>query len=374
MRVDERLTKLAESVLKNSVKLKKGEKIYIEAFSASTKDLFNEFIRISAKMGATPFYFYNDNSFVKNLMANSSEAQIEQYAKWHKDLMDDMDCYVALRGYDDMFALSDLSEAKKKLYNNIYYNLVHFEARIPHTRWCVMRYPNDTMAAVSKMSREKLEDFYFDCCLVDYKKMGKAMAPLKKLMDKTDKVRIKGPNTDLEFSIRDLKAVICDGAMNIPDGEVFSAPIRDSVNGVISYNAPSMQQGLKHENVRLEFKDGKIIKATGNYTEKLNDIFNTDEGARYVGEFAIGVNPFINNPMGDILFDEKIAGSIHFTPGCCYDECDNGNRSSIHWDLVLIMTEKFGGGEIWFDDVLIRKDGFFVLPELECLNPENLKK
>ena len=98
------------------------------------------------------------------------------------------------------------------------------------------------------------------------------------------------------------------------------------------------------------------------------------EGARYVGEFAIGVNPFINNPMGDILFDEKIAGSIHFTPGCCYDECDNGNRSSIHWDLVLIMTEKFGGGEIWFDDVLIRKDGFFVLPELECLNPENLKK
>lgn len=375
MRVDERLTKLAESVLKNSVKLKKGDKIYIEAFSASTKDLFNEFIRIAAKMGATPFYFFNDNLFVKNLMANSSESQIEQYAKWHKDLMDDMDCYVAIRGYDDMFALSDLSEAKKKIYNNIYYNLVHFEARIPHTRWCIMRYPNDTMAAVSKMSREKLEDFYFDCCLVDYKKMGKAMAPLKKLMDKTDKVRIKGPNTDLEFSIRDLKSVICDGAMNIPDGEVYTAPVKESINGHIQFNTDTVYDGTFYSNVYLEFKDGKIIKAESRANnDKLQKQLSVDEGAKYMGEFAIGVNPYIRKEMLDILFDEKIACSLHMAIGNSYsDETFNGNRSSVHWDLVLIQDKAHGGGEIWFDDVLIRKDGIFTIKELQGLNPDKLK-
>ena len=208
---------------------------------------------------------------------------------------------------------------------------------------------------------------------MDYGKMSDAMTALQKLMEKTDKVRLVAPGTDLRFSIKGLPAIKCAGTCNIPDGEVYTAPVKDSVNGVISYNAPSMQQGLKYENVRLEFKNGKIVSATSNYPEQINKIFDTDDGSRYVGEFAIGVNPYVNVPMGDILFDEKIAGSIHFTPGCCYDECDNGNRSSIHWDLVLIMTEKYGGGEIYFDDVLVRKNGLFVLPELECLNPENLK-
>ena len=249
MKIDERITKLAENVLKNSVKLKKGDKIYIEAFSESTKDLFNEFIRIATKMGATPFYMYNDNSFVKNLVDNANSQQIEQYAKWHRSLMDQMDCYVAVRGYDDLFAMSDVSPAKMKAYNEIYYNLVHFDARIPNTRWCVMRYPNDTMAAVSKMSKKSLEDFFFDCCLVDYKKMGKAMLPLKKLMDKTEKVRIKGVNTDLEFSIKNLKAVVCDGNMNIPDGEVYTAPVKNSINGHIQFNTDTLFGGVYYSNI-----------------------------------------------------------------------------------------------------------------------------
>lgn len=192
-------------------------------------------------------------------------------------------------------------------------------------------------------------------------------------MDKTDKVRIVAPETDLTFSIKGINAVKCAGKLNIPDGEVYTAPVKNSVNGTIKYNAPSIEQGLKFENVKLTFKDGKIVEATGNYTEKLNEIFNTDEGARFVGEFAIGVNPYVTKPIGDILFDEKISGSIHFTPGCCYDDAFNGNISSIHWDLVLIQLENYGGGEIYFDDVLIRKNGIFVLDELKPLNPENLK-
>ena len=374
MKIDERITKLAENILKNSVELKKGEKIYIEAFSESTKDLFNEFIRIAAKMGATPFYFYNDNSFVKNLVENSNPNQIEQYAKWHAGLMDEMDCYVAVRGYDDLFALSDIAPAKMKAYNQIYYNMVHFDRRIAKTRWCVMRYPNDTMAAVSKMSRKALEDFFFEACLVDYKKMGKAMKPLKDLMDKTDKVRIKGPNTDLEFSIKGLKAIVCDGKMNIPDGEVYTAPVKNSINGHIQFNTDTVYGGTFYSNVYLEFKDGKIIKAESRANnDKLQKQINFDEGARYMGEFAIGVNPYIRKEMLDILFDEKIACSLHMAIGNSYnDETFNGNRSSVHWDLVLIQDKAHGGGEIWFDDKLVRKDGLFVLPELKKLNPGNL--
>lgn len=375
MKTDERITRLAESILKNSVELKKGDKIYIEAFSESTKELFNEFIRVAVKMGATPFYMYNDNSFVKNLISGASAGQIEQYAKWHAALMDSVDCYVAVRGYDDLFALSDVPAAKMKLYNEIYYNLVHFDRRIAKTRWCVMRYPNDTMAAVSKMSRKALEDFFFDACLVDYKKMGKAMQPLKKLMDKTDKVHIKGPNTDLTFSIKGLKAVVCDGKMNIPDGEVYTAPVKESINGHIQFNTDTVFGGTFYSNVYLEFKDGKIVKAESRANNsKLQSQINADEGSRYMGEFAIGVNPYIRKEMLDILFDEKIACSLHMAIGNSYnDETFNGNRSSVHWDLVLIQDKAHGGGEIWFDDVLVRKDGIFVAKELKGLNPENMK-
>ncbi len=375
MRIDERLTKLAESVLKNSVGLKKGEKIYIEAFSESTKELFEEFIRVAAKIGATPFYFYNDNAFVKNLVMNSKPEQIEQYARWHAALMDEMDCYVAVRGYDDLFAMSDVPPAKMKAYNDIYYNMVHFDRRIAKTRWCVMRYPNDTMAAVSKMSRKALEDFFFDCCLVDYHKMGKAMMPLKKLMDKTDKVRIKGPNTDLSFSIKNLQAVVCDGQMNIPDGEVYTAPVKESVSGHIQFNTDTVYGGVFYSNVYLKFEKGRIVKAESRANnDKLQKLIDSDEGARYMGEFAIGINPYIRREMLDILFDEKIACSLHMAIGNSYnDETFNGNRSSVHWDLVLIQDKEHGGGEIWFDDKLIRKDGLFVVKELENLNPDKLK-
>jgi aminopeptidase len=250
---------------------------------------------------------------------------------------------------------------------------VHHKIRVPKTRWVVLRYPNSAMAQLASTSLEAFEDFYFDVCNLDYSKMAKAMENLVNLMNATDKVRITAPGTDLTFSIKGIPAIPCAGEMNIPDGEVYSAPIKDSVNGVISYNAESNYRNFTFSNVRLEFKDGKIINATANNTEKINEIFDTDEGARYVGEFAIGVNPYITRPMNDILFDEKIAGSFHFTPGRAYEDMNNGNVSSIHWDLVCIQTPEYGGGEIYFDDVLIRKDGRFVLPELECLNPENLK-
>jgi aminopeptidase len=287
--------------------------------------------------------------------------------------MDEMDAYIGIRGGENCNENADVPEENMKIESKYYSHPVHHEIRVKKTKWVVLRYPNQGMASQASMSTEAFEDFYFNVCNLDYSKMDRAMDALAKRLDNGDKVRITAKDTDLTFSIKGIGSKKCSGERNIPDGEIYTAPIKNSVNGYITYNAPSVEQGVKHENVRLEFKDGKIIKATGNYQDKLDAIFNTDEGARYIGEFAFGVNPYITKPMGDILFDEKISGSIHFTPGSCYDDCYNGNVSAIHWDLVLIQTKEYGGGEIYLDGELIRKDGLFVPDDLQCLNPENLK-
>ena len=260
----------------------------------------------------------------------------------------------------------------QRRYRQFYWGPIHLAERCNHTKWSVLRYPNDAMAQLAGMSTEEYEDFYFRACLVDYDKMGRAMEPLQKWMARTDKVHILGPGTDLTFSIKGIPSFGMHGNRNIPDGEIYTSPVRESVNGRITYNCPSPYDGFLFRDVCLEFRDGKIVEATSNNTPYMNEIFDIDEGARYVGEFAFGVNPVITKPIGDILFDEKIAGSFHLTPGNSYDNASNGNHSAVHWDLIQIQTPEYGGGEIWFDDVLIRKDGLFVPEELQCLNPENL--
>ncbi len=284
----------------------------------------------------------------------------------HLKLMERADAYIGLRGSDNPFDLADIPSEQMDKYNTLFYKPVHLEERVKRTRWVVLRYPNNAMAQLAQTSQESFEDFYFDVCCADYAKMSKAQDMLFTLVDATDQVRIVSPGTDLRFSIKGIPPIKCDGHRNIPDGEVYTAPVRDSVNGTITYNTPSLYQGVVYNKISLTFEKGKDRQGDGDANiDKLNKILDTDEGARYVGEFAIGVNPFILHPMKDTLFDEKIAGSIHFTPGQCYDEAYNGNQSAIHWDLVLIQRPDYGGGELWFDDKLVRKDGVFVDAAME---------
>jgi len=280
--------------------------------------------------------------------------------------------YIGIRGGDNACEGADVPPDKKALYNLRYNKPVHGQIRVKQTKWVVLRYPTPGMAQQAGMSTEAFEDFFFQVCCMDYGKMSAAMDALVARMQQTDRVRILGNGTDLAFSIRGLPAIKCDGRLNIPDGEVFTAPVKDSVEGTITYNTPSLYQGVTYENIALTFSKGRITRALAG-SEPLDRIFDTDEGARYVGEFALGVNPYINRPMKDTLFDEKIAGSFHFTPGNSYDECPNGNKSAIHWDLVCIQTPAYGGGDMWFDDELIRRDGLFVPEYLQCLNPNELK-
>ena len=375
MRIDERITRLAENLIKNSVKLKKGEQIYIEAIGLSTMPLVQELVKAATKAGGVPFYYFNEQALQKAFIENASVAQMKAQAEIHKQLMSNSQAYIGVRGNDDLFKMSAVDPEKMNNYQKYYWNPVHSEIRVPQTKWCVLRYPNVAFAAMSKMALEDFEDFYFDACLVDYVKMGQAMKPLKKLMDKTKKVRIVAPGTEVEFSIAGIKSIICDGQMNIPDGEVYTAPVKDSINGVIQFNTDTTYMGAVFSNIRLVFKDGKIIEGHSMINDdKFQKILNIDEGSRYMGEFALGVNPFVTQPMLDILFDEKISGSFHMAIGNSYeDETNNGNKSAIHWDLVQMQDAEHGGGEIFFDEVLVRKNGRFVLPELIGLNPEKLK-
>ena len=369
---DSRYTKLANNLVNYSCNLKPGEKVLIEGIG-DCLPLVKELIKESYKAQAVPFVTLKNKEVDRALLMGATKEQLDMMAKYESARMNDMDAYIGIRAGNNTAETSDVPSEKNTLYNMHFAEPVHGKIRVPKTKWVILRYPNGSMAQSANMSTEAFEDFYFDVCNLDYSKMSKAMDNLDKLMNKTDKVRITGNGTDLSFSIKDIPAVKCSGEMNIPDGEVYSAPVKNSVNGTICYNTPSIHGGFTYENNKLTFKDGKIVEATANDTKKINEVFDMDDGSRYVGEFALGVNPYILTPMKDILFDEKISGSIHFTPGSCYDDAYNGNESALHWDLVLIQRKEYGGGEIYFDDVLIRKDGIFVIPELECLNPENLK-
>ena len=312
-----------------------------------------------------------DSAVTRELLLSCSEEQITFMNECSLQKMKGMQAYIAIRAGGNTAELSDVPSDKL----NMYYRLTSptLDYRVNETKWVVLRYPNNSMAQLANTSLEAFEDFYFDVCTLDYSKMDRAMDALAALMERTDKVHIKGPGTDLTFSIKDIPAIKCAGECNIPDGEVYTAPVKDSMNGIISYNTPSEEQGFTYENIVFEIENGKIVKATSNDNDRINHLLDTDEGARYFGEFAIGVNPYILEPMKDTLFDEKICGSFHLTPGASYEDAPNGNKSAVHWDLVMIQRAEYGGGEIYFDDVLIRKDGIFTLPELACLNPENLK-
>ncbi|MCL1791103.1 MAG: aminopeptidase [Peptococcaceae bacterium] len=366
--MDERFVKLARNIISYSVRLQPGENVLID-LSGSETDLAKALVREAYAAGGFPFISIHAGDLQREQLMQLTEDQAQAMARWDLAQMREMQAYVGIRAGANASELADVPSHKMQMYSNLYSLPVHLEQRVKHSKWCIMRYPNPAMAQLAEMSTEAFTDFYFRVCNMNYAQLSEAMDPLCALMNTTDRVRLVGPGTDLSFSIKNINTVKCDGTFNIPDGEVYTAPVKTSVNGVISYNTPSVYHGVVYESIVLEFEDGKIIRATANDTEKINHVFDTDEGARYVGEFAIGVNPFIQKPMKDTLFDEKINGSIHFTPGSSYDDANNGNKSAVHWDLVLIQRPDYGGGEIHFDDVCIRRDGLFVHPDLLKLNP-----
>jgi aminopeptidase len=367
---DPRLEKMAQGLIAYSVNLKPGENILIEVIDSGIP-LALAVVKEAYRAGGFPFIQIRNKQLEREIMLGAREEHLKQWSGFELAQMREMDAYIGIRAADNINETADVSGEKQRLFLRSFVKPV-LNQRVNHTKWCIMRYPNASFAQSANTSTEAFEDFYFDVCTLDYRRMEQALEPLRRLMEATDQVRLTGKDTDLSFSIKGIAAIPCAGKMNIPDGEIFTAPLKESVNGVISYNTPAVYQGVTYEQIRFRFENGRIIEARSSDSERLNQILDTDEGARYIGEFALGVNPYILKPMKDTLFDEKINGSLHFTPGQAYQEADNGNKSAVHWDLVLIQRPEYGGGAIYFDGKLIRQDGRFVLKELEGLNPENL--
>jgi aminopeptidase len=369
MIIDPRFNQLAEGLVGFSTALKKGERVLIDAFDVPDAMVI-ALVRATRARGAHPYVQLHRARITRELTLGAEEAQYSVHADIELARMQKMDAYIALRGSENIFEASDVPAERVQLVSRLIKPVL--DHRVGKTKWVVLRWPTPAMAQQAGKSTEAFEDFYFKVCTLEYSRMAPGMKALADLMKKTDRVHIKGPGTDLTFSIKGIGAVPCGGLRNIPDGEVFSCPVRDSVEGHIQYNAPTVYLGASFDNIRLAFRRGKIVEATSSNTKRLNEILDSDAGARYIGEFALGFNPYILEPMRDILFDEKIAGSFHFTPGQAYEIGGNGNKSQVHWDMVCIQRPEYGGGEIWFDGKLIRKDGLFVPASLQKLNPPYL--
>lgn len=365
---------LAQQLVGYSLGLRPGELLYLEVKGRASLALAGEVIREATLAGGVPVLVYHDEGTLRGFWEHAGEAQVQTYAEAHLALMERAATFLSIRGSDNPFDLQGLPEDKTSQMGRLFTTPVHMERRLNHTRWCVLRYPNPAMAVMARRSQAAFTDFFYDVCTFDYARLSRAMDPLHRLLGEGEEVHIEGPGTDLRFSIRGIPAVKCDGHRNIPDGEVYTAPVRDSVQGTITYNTGSLHEGAFYDGIRLTFEGGRIVEASCRVgdPERLRRAFAKDEGASYVGEFALGLNPHIREAMQDILFDEKIAGSLHFTPGNAYAAADNGNRSALHWDLVLVQTPEHGGGTIRLDGRVIRRDGLFVPDELLDLNPDRL--
>ena len=366
---DPRIDALARVLIHHSCQLKAGHKVLIETFDLPEPALVCRLVDEAIHVGAIPIVMTKSNAVLRSLYRGATEDSMAVNGRIEASIMSEMNAYIGIRGSANSSEFADVSGDRMDLYQKHWWQPVHIQIRVPKTRWVVLRYPTPSFAQSAGKSCDEFEDFYFKVCTTDYAKMAEDLKPLKARMESADQVRITAPGTDLTFSIKGISVVPCAGECNIPDGECFTAPVRDSVNGRIQFNTASRYQGTIFDGIKFELKAGRIEHATcRNAPERLNQILDSDDGARYIGEWSFGTNNHILHPMLDTLFDEKIGGSFHFTPGNAYETADNGNRSRVHWDLVLIQRADYGGGEIWFDGELIRKDGIFVPVDLQPLN------
>jgi len=357
---------LAEKLLNHSVELQQDENIMLQLIGFNGIGLLRALTQSVRERKANPFIKIEDPE-INRLLIEHGDAdfwKIQSNAD-QLPLMKEMDAFIGIRGAENIYETSEADKEANKAYSEQFLKPVHFKERVNNTKWCVLRYPSAAFAMNAKRPTERFRKFYFDACLFDYEKLREAMNPLEKRLRKTDLIELKGDETDISFSVKGQNWVPCFGKRNIPDGELFSSPILASVNGQITY-APSVYQGKPFEFVKLIVSDGVVVDFDSSNNDALKEILDTDSGARQFGEFSFGLNPVIEKPMYDILFDEKIYGSNHLTLGQDYEIAPNGNKSSIHWDLVCI------GADVYLDGELIRKEREFVVEELKGLNPGEL--
>ncbi|MDX1637147.1 MAG: aminopeptidase [Balneolaceae bacterium] len=358
--------KLAKKILRFSCELEKGQNVMLQLIGLNGIGLLRALVEEVRSMEAHPFVQIEDTEIQRVLVEQGDQAFWQNQADVDQlPLMKQMDAFVGIRAAQNIYEQSEVDKKANKAYSDHFLKPVHFQERVNNTSWVVLRYPSEAFAMNARMPTRTFHEFYYNACLLDYSKLHEAMKPLEERLRNTDMIRLKGEGTDIEFSVKDQNWIPCYGKRNIPDGELFSSPILSSVDGHITY-AASVYQGKPFEYVRLDVRDGVVIDFDSSNNEALEEILDTDAGARQFGEFSFGLNPVIKEPMYDILFDEKIYGSNHLTLGNDYEDAPNGNESSIHWDLVCI------GADVYLDGEKVREGRTFVTDDLQGLNPEHL--
>ncbi len=367
------IKKLIDVLFDHSLKIKEGEWLLIEGTGTCALPLMEELMHEAHKRGVRPFYRISDGRLNEVYIRSADEEMLKTDQQAQLTLMEKIDCWIGIRGIENIYALKNVDEKSLLLYNQMITEPVHLNVRTKK-RWVLLNYPSPSLAQSTKMTTREYEELWLKSSALNYSRLRELAAPLEELFEKTDQVHIKSSRMDFKLSISGMPYELCVGEKNIPDGEIFTAPVLDTPSGEYFCQATNFHSGNEWSGIRFKFEKGKVVEIdceTGNVNKLRRLIFDTP-GAQYIGEFALGFNPYIRNPSADGLFTEKVAGSFHTALGNSYEDCGNGNKSPIHWDIVNILTPEFGGGEIYFDGVLIQKDGKFVLPELEVLNPDKL--
>jgi aminopeptidase len=362
-----RMDAIADMIAGHSLKITPGDKVLVDA-TDDCDDLIMAAIKSIQAKGGLPFVLHQSSRVRCAWLMGITDEQLESWYESMYHLRKDMDCILTIRSQNNGFELADVPQEAIRKFAGMSIRLGKL-ARKPTLRTSLIRYPTAAFAQQCGMSTDACEEYFFNVCTMDYQALYQEMEPLKAALDHAGRVRILSPGTDISFSIEGVNCFISAGTWNIPDGETAMEIVRESVNGIISYNVPSNHQGFVYRDIRLTFKEGRVAGVEANDAKRMEAILDTDAGARYIGEFAIGVNPYIRRPIIDTLFDEKMAGSLHFTPG---GTDSDGNPSSVHWDIVQSHMPEFGGGEIYLDGKLWRKDGLFVDDALKRLNPDVL--
>ncbi len=356
--IDPRLNKMADILINHSLKVKKGERVLISADILAKPFVLVLYEKLIKKGAAEIRVQFDSYEFAEIYFKNASQKQIKIFPKISFSEMKQIDCYLAIRASGNRKALSKIDAFKIAEREKTIRPILDWRAE--KTRWVIANFPCEAFAQEAEMSLAEYEDFVFKGVGgVDWKKLAKNQEKIKRLVNKAKNVRIIASDTDLTFFIKGRKAISDDGEKNMPGGEVFTSVVEDSANGHIKYSFPAIYMGREVSNIRLEFKKGKVIKATADKNEKdLNKIIDMDKGARFIGEFGIGNNFQITRFTKDILYDEKIGGTIHLALGKGYKETLSKNKSALHWDMICDLRKD---GELWFDKKLVQKNGKWLV-------------
>ena len=365
---DTRIEKLADLLVNYSVAVRPGDKVVITGETIA-EPLLKAIYTFVLKAGGYPTMMARLAGLDELFYRYASDDQLQHLPDWQREIISTYDVRISIGAEHNTKALTNVDPEKMVMYRQSHRELMEIALRRSATkelRWTVAIFPTNAYAQDAEMGLSEYEDFVYSACMPDindpvayWQRFSAWQQKIVDWLKEKKSVHVIGPETDLRLSIAGRPFENCDGHYNMPDGEVFTSPVEDSVEGKVCFSYPAIYQGHEVTGVRLRFEKGKVVEATAEKNEEfLLKLIDTDEGSRRVGEFAIGTNEGITRFTRQILFDEKMNGSFHMALGAGYPETGSQNKSAIHWDLICDLRD---GGEIWVDDELMYQNGKFVI-------------